>query len=473
MSNLSELLPAGAGAKSASFVASGTLPSGTTVALNSDGTVSAVASDGIPQELGSAVLFESGQTRGISSAYDSVSNKVIIIYQDNGNSSYPTAVIGTVSGISISFGSPVVIASSSNNNFTSVAFDPVLNKAVIYHSAGGFGELVVGTVSGTSISFGTGTYLGTGGGAYQTSLVYHPVIGKVVAFFLDGLQSRGDAKIATISGTSISVSTAFTFNTSVVSYPSAVYDPVNNKIVVAYTDGGNSGYGTSVVANVISGSSITFGSQVVFESASSTFSSTCYDSKNEKVVVAYRDQGNAGRGTARVGTVTGSGISFGAETLFETTSTSYISSAYNSYAEKVVICYDSTSGLSNSIVGTVSGTSISFGAKIDLSVEAVSTFTMYDPTSLKIVISTGANTGTSRVLQNEGTNSSNFIGITDQAIADTATGSVIIKGGVSDKVTGLTTGADYYVQSDGTLSTTVSLAPLGKALSSTSILLEG
>jgi hypothetical protein len=39
MSNLSELLPAGAGAKSAEFVASGTLGSGVTVALQSDGTV--------------------------------------------------------------------------------------------------------------------------------------------------------------------------------------------------------------------------------------------------------------------------------------------------------------------------------------------------------------------------------------------------------------------------------------------------
>jgi hypothetical protein len=43
MSNLSELLPAGAGAKSADFVASGTLGSGVTVALKSDGTVEAVA----------------------------------------------------------------------------------------------------------------------------------------------------------------------------------------------------------------------------------------------------------------------------------------------------------------------------------------------------------------------------------------------------------------------------------------------
>jgi len=69
--------------------------------------------------------------------------------------------------------------------------------------------------------------------------------------------------------------------------------------------------------------------------------------------------------------------------------------------------------------------------------------------------------------------SERFIGITDQAIADTATGAVIVQGGVSDKVTGLTTGSDYYVQDDGTLSTTVSSVPAGRALSSTSILLEG
>ena len=53
-------------------------------------------------------------------------------------------------------------------------------------------------------------------------------------------------------------------------------------------------------------------------------------------------------------------------------------------------------------------------------------------------------------------NYTSFIGITDQAIANTATGAVIVQGGVSDKVTGLTTGSDYYVQANGTLSTTVS-----------------
>ncbi len=43
MSNLSDLLPAGASGKKATFTASGTISSGDTVILNSDGTVSVVA----------------------------------------------------------------------------------------------------------------------------------------------------------------------------------------------------------------------------------------------------------------------------------------------------------------------------------------------------------------------------------------------------------------------------------------------
>jgi hypothetical protein len=48
-----------------------------------------------------------------------------------------------------------------------------------------------------------------------------------------------------------------------------------------------------------------------------------------------------------------------------------------------------------------------------------------------------------------------------------------VQGGVSGKVTGLTIGSDYYVQDDGTVTTVTSTVPAGRALSATSILLEG
>ena len=91
MSNLSELLPAGAGAKSADFVASGTLGSGVTVALQSDGTVEAVAESLVPTAIpaGSRSGFSSYDSYFINIAYDPhVSNTFIVAWQDSNNSNY-------------------------------------------------------------------------------------------------------------------------------------------------------------------------------------------------------------------------------------------------------------------------------------------------------------------------------------------------------------------------------------------------
>ena len=49
-------------------------------------------------------------------------------------------------------------------------------------------------------------------------------------------------------------------------YIAAVYDTSNDKVVVAYSDPGDSNYGKAVVGTV-SGSDITFGTPVVFEAA--------------------------------------------------------------------------------------------------------------------------------------------------------------------------------------------------------------
>jgi|SaaInlStandDraft_5_1057022.scaffolds.fasta_scaffold110915_2 hypothetical protein len=71
--------------------------------------------------------------------------------------------------------------------------------------------------------------------------------------------------------------------------------------------------------------------------------------------------------------------------------------------------------------------------------------------------------------------STNFVGITSKSIADTATGSITLQGGVSTNQSSLTSGSTYYVQADGTVST-VSTAPavnIGKALNATTLKLKG
>jgi len=115
-------------------IASGALPNGKPVVVNADGTVSVV--DAEDQAVGSPVVFESAVCNEISATFDSSSNKVVIAYADAGNSNYGTAIVGTVSGTSISFGTAVVFESATSNDI-SATFDSNLNKVVIAYKDGG------------------------------------------------------------------------------------------------------------------------------------------------------------------------------------------------------------------------------------------------------------------------------------------------------------------------------------------------
>ena len=126
-------LPASGGTLEAT--ASGTLSDGSTVLLNVDGTVSVVAQSANPQELGSPVIFESASTEHFAATFDPSNNKVVIAYQDEGNSSAGTAVVGTVSGTSINFGTPVVFESGGAGvQFPKISFDSNKNTVVIIYA---------------------------------------------------------------------------------------------------------------------------------------------------------------------------------------------------------------------------------------------------------------------------------------------------------------------------------------------------
>ena len=69
-------------------------------------------------------------------------------------------------------------------------------------------------------------------------------------------------------------------------------------------------------------------------------------------------------------------------------------------------------------------------------------------------------------------NYTSFIGITSKAISSGATGAINTYGGINTAQTGLTIASDYYVQSNGSLSTTTSSVKAGQAISATTINLK-
>ena len=60
----------------------------------------------------------------------------------------------------------------------------------------------------------------------------------------------------------------------------------NSKFVIAYRDGGNSNYGTAVVATG-SGTTLSYGTKVAFDSQDCQQSVVVYDSNADRVVIFY------------------------------------------------------------------------------------------------------------------------------------------------------------------------------------------
>jgi hypothetical protein len=446
--------------------ATGTLPNGKPVVVNADGTVSVVAETTLTETVGTAVVYEEANNAFGPAVFDSNSNKIVISYSDVGNSNYGTAIVGTVSGTSISFGTPVVFAASSANQITAT-FDSSSNKIVIaYRDSGNssYGTAVVGTVSGTSISFGTPVVFETANTVYIGSS-FDTTSNKVVLAYRDiGNSSYGTAIVGTVSGTSISFGTPVVYESATANFNQCAYDSSLDRTVIAYVDGGNSSYGTAVVGTV-NATVIAFGSPVVFKSAAVGYPRAVFDSTANKIVLAYQadGQGKAIVGTTSVGP---NSISFGSEATFLASNVEGIGLSFDSNANKHVVSYRNsgvdTEGFLN--VGTVSGTSISFGSQVEFENAAVSdTSSVFDSVSNKVIITYvdvgNSNFGTAVVFQNAGVainlTSENYIGMsTGGAVADGDNATVDIVGTVSSNQVGLTAGQQYYVQTDGTIGTT-------------------
>ena len=473
---------AGNSARKVQAVASGALASGDTVVVNSDGTVSVISgsdlSVGTPVDLG-------GTNRNIdlvSSTFDSNSNKVVVAYRDRDGSFYGTAVVGTVNGSTISFGTPVVFLSVTISK-PAITFDSNSNKVVIAVYDGGSNiSTYVGTVSGTSISFGTKVDLPSAPNYTSfISATFDSNSNKVVISWQDQTNSSyGTSIVGTVSGTSISYGSFSVFESASTGDITSTFDSNSNKVVISYKDNGNSGHGTAVVGTV-SGTSISFGTPVVYTAATNNYPCIAFDSVNNKVVVSFADSTNSYSGTSMVGTVSGTSISFGAKSVYYQGSVDGIATGFDSTTGQIV-----TLGRTPKLAyfGTVSGTTISYSSSISFSAESlvdnISMSVVFDSNSNKIVIPyrlSSGGYGKATVISPASTNltAENFIGIASNGYADTQAATINAKGFIDDNQTGLTAGQSYYVQSDGTLGTTAGDPSVfaGTAVSANKLIVKG
>lgn len=454
--------------------ASGSLANGDKVIVNSDGTVSVVS--------GSSGSSNGGSTNDPAvGVYDSVNQKVIIVYPAQ-STTYGTCRVGTISNNLITFGTPVVFLSASSGE-PRLEYDVNAQKVVIVFTDGSDsnkGTAIVGTVSGTSISFGTKVAFNNYG-TYHLSICYEPNAQKVVIAMRDGEGSNfyGSAIVGTVSGTSISFGTKTVFQNSASQNPFISYNNSATKLLITYTISASAEY---AVVGTVSGTGISFGTPVSMSRTNSYGSIHSYDITAGKTVIVNSDSGTV---KAVLGTISGTTVSFSSATNISSNSY-YPSISYDSTNNKHYVVYFSGDTQATSIPLFVSGSTITLGS-----------YSVFDSSSNNI----GAYRGGKSIVYINGTNKSvaiysrsstlytrvlidglstnlttgNFIGISSAAYTNGQTATIQIIGSVDDAQTGLTAGSLYYVLPDGTLSTTAGSPSViaGTAVSATKLIIKG
>jgi len=464
-------------------VASGTLPNGKPVVVNADGTVSAVS--GQAEGAGSEATFSSSNTTETHSIYDPDSQKHIIAYKDAGNSNYGKAVVATISGNSVSYGTPVTFEAGETGDIA-MCYDTSNNKVIIAFTDGGdgdYGKVVVGTVSGTSISFGS-TVVYQSGSTSDSALSYDVAENKVLLVYRDRTNSeKATYLVGTVSGTSISFGSKASFHNGDSYYMKSIYDETAEKHIIAISDVSASFQCESYVATV-SGNSASFSSNVTFSPYGMHFA-LVRDTANNKTVFFYQDAQSNDAGQARVATLSGTTLSFGTEVTYKSTNVEQQGAAYDVASGKVIIAYRSggdTGDPGNLRVGTVSGTDISFETEVTFNTGSTTKVSVsYNSAETKNLIAFrdlgDSNYGKALVYAIGSTNvtSENYIGISRSGAVDTKGAIINTQGAIADNLSGLTAGQSYFVQTDGTLGTTAADPSVfaGTAVSATKLIVKG
>ena len=486
MTNLTDLLPAGAGGKQVSFTADGAISQGNTVALTSVGKAKAISSTANPASLGSNQDF-TGNNAYYNAVTPAGDNKVVVFYVDGNNSSYHYCAVGTVSGDTITWATPVVVESATANTNVDVTYSPTDGVVIFAYATSSAGRVRKASLSGTTLTFGTAANFTSSGSAddiriaMATSENYATIIYRRNASSGYGYYRQQECG----NGTTVSQHLEAAFKSANVTALGIAKSSALGDIAIVYklvSDSSGKVIAASLPASY--NTFITFSSEVQFSSVLTDcdISKTFNETLDRNIIYSYESSAH------KAYVLSTNGLST------PTVNGPYtVSSSSNQYAMSVSINTDdgfvlfgysdsSNSNYATFQFATMTTTAISLsGSTLATSYALVNSSGGVDLAaneggSANFVFVGKDNTatdGVANVVNPASSNVSDFLGIADAAISDTASGNITIKGGIaSNGLSSLTPGSTYYVQSDGTLSTTSSSVTAGKALSATSINLD-
>ncbi len=245
---------------------------------------------------GSANTFDSGGSMVEMSVAALDSTHFVVAYRNGSSSNNGTAIVGVTSGTTISsYGSPNIF-NSADTTFPSVAILDSTHFVVAYIDAGNsnHGTAIVGVVSGTTISsYGAEN-------VFNSATITSPSVSVLDSthFVVTYNDTSGKAIVGVTSGTTISSYGSESEFESTAVNGTSVSALSGTEFVVAYDDGDASG---DARVGTVSGTTISgYGDEVAFNSASTDWISVSALNSTD-FAIAYKDTGGDGYGAAIIG----------------------------------------------------------------------------------------------------------------------------------------------------------------------------
>jgi hypothetical protein len=488
-----------------SLVADGAIAAQKPVILTAAGKAKQIAettslADSISINHAQAVTNTTGDL--VSSVYDSNSETFSMAFKDTSNSNYGTIVCGTPSNGTVTWGTPVVFESSAIDSQPMLAAGGNRIHVTYYDTSNNNAGIRSASISGTTPTFAAETVFATGSTyndtkgmhiAYDTSTNYVIVLyqggtGTVKTWVQAIYHDTSDGTYTAGSATELHAG-GLTHTASGI-----VFDPDTNRTIIAYKDQSNSNYPT---ANVVQSSgtagspTVTIGADTLLNGSSAADDmDIVYDTTNNKAVIFFDDAGGGNLVKAVIGTVTGGGTNTIAvtspTTIWDPTGNpNYWAAGYDGDKNRIQYFYhDEDSGddfTYKVITPGASSLSVADGGVLSANQNKMGPGSASFGAGHGVLCATEDSNNSGRIsygmvyfasTTSSNLDNGNYLGVAKASISDTATGTIVIPGGISEGHSSLTIGNHYFTNGNGVIGlvgNTTGEQYVGRAISATEI----
>ena len=472
--------------------ASGAITAGRGVQLKTDGTYEQITGGAQTINTESSGAPGGATYAYLKMAFGSDSGKVAVLYLNGNNNTWMYSTVGTISGTSISWGTPDSVENVNTNGMQDICYVPWRNAFIsACRNAGSGVRLERGIISGTNMTWDNPTNTSVWG---ATTAEYHSLAANPDDELI-GLIYKAQGGEATITEWHLSTTGAISgigdrqVGNNASYWCDMVYDTGSNAYIAAWTAGYASNAGT-IVRCVSSGGSGSPGpessQQYFYSSGNATQINMVYDPDSDQTIIFFQAGGVMKSLTAKWSTSAGA-FTFG--TIVD------VSDGIGSFKDGALrVTYDTNLKKLVYIMGNntnvyvrsaaVSGTSILLDAQTQVSGQGRTDFAdvVFDSTTNQVIMAyedyadSQNLKGRTMVPGYTNANSATFVGLSNDTVANGQTVKVNTVSSISTQ-SGLTTASKYYVQGvDGSLATTADSSTgnifAGMALNSTQLLIK-